>query len=75
MAEQNDCEALRAQISALQAEFEKMWIAVSAGQTPPSQYRETRRQLDALRAQYSQTCEPKAEESTLPPHITADWRS
>ncbi len=45
-----DCEALRAEISTLQQEFEGLWLQVSAGASPTPRYRELRRIIDELRA-------------------------
>lgn len=70
-----DCEALRATIDELQKEFEGLWVAVSAGGAPSARYREIRRQIDQLRAQYAAECGPPSEESSLPRHITSDWRA
>lgn len=70
-----DCEALRAEIDALQKEFEGLWIAVSAGAAPSARYREVRREIDQLRARFAAECGPPSEESSLPRHITSDWRA
>lgn len=70
-----DCDALRAQIDTLQKEFEGLWIAVSAGAPPSARYREIRREIDQLRARYAADCGAPKEESSLPRHITSDWRA
>lgn len=70
-----DCEALRAEISTLQAEFEGLWLQVSAGALPTPRYRELRRVIDGLRARYTASCGSLEEESKLPRHIVSDWRA
>ncbi len=70
-----DCEALRAEIKTLQDEFEGLWLKVSAGATPTPRYRELRRTIDELRAKAAADCGPAQEESSLPRHITSDWRA
>lgn len=70
-----DCEALRAEIKTLQDEFEGLWMKVSAGATPTPRYRELRRTIDELRAKAAAECGPAQEESSLPRHITSDWRA
>jgi hypothetical protein len=76
MAENVDCEAMRAEISRLQKEFETMWLDVSAGRSVPPTYRTVRHQLDELRAQYGRECGSSGkEESSLPPSILQDWRA
>ena len=72
---ETDCEALRAEISTLQQEFEGLWLKVSAGATPTPRYRELRRTIDELRAKAAKECGPASEESSLPRHITSDWRA
>lgn len=70
-----DCAALRTEIDTLQQEFEGLWIKVSAGATPTARYRELRHLLDDLRARYGRECGAPQEESSLPRHISADWRA
>jgi hypothetical protein len=76
MADQpTDCEELRATIGTLQKEFEGLWVQVSSGATPTPRFRELRRELDQLRAQYASQCGESSETSDLPPHIMSDWRA
>jgi hypothetical protein len=70
-----DCEALRAEIDTLQAEFEGLWIQVSQGGAGGARYRELRRILDGLRAKYTSECGANVESSSLPRSITADWHA
>lgn len=70
-----DCEALRAEISTLQQEFEGLWLQVSAGASPTPRYRELRRIIDDLRAKATAECGPAHEDSSLPRSISADWRA
>ena len=70
-----ECEALRTQIETLQKEFEGLWVSVSAGALPTPRYRELRREIDRLRAQYQRDCGTLVEDSSLPRHITSDWRA
>lgn len=69
-----DCEALRAEISTLQREFEGLWLQVSAGASPTPRYRELRRMIDDLRARATAECGPASEETALPRSIASDWR-
>jgi len=69
------CDALRTQIETLQKEFEGLWVSVSAGGLPSPRYREVRREIDQLRAQYQRECGTLVEDSNLPRHITSDWRA
>ncbi len=73
--ETTDCEALRTEIDGLQAEFEGLWIKVSAGATPTPRYRELRRIIDEKRAIYARECGTPSESSSLPRSITSDWRA
>lgn len=75
MADTTDCDALRAQIDELQAEFEGLWVKVSAGAAPSARYRELRHTLDDLRARYASECGAPKESSSLPRSITSDWRA
>jgi len=75
MAENTDCEAKRATIDALQQEFEGLWVQVSSGGTPTPRFRELRRDIDRLRAEYANDCGAASESSSLPPHIMSDWRA
>jgi hypothetical protein len=70
-----DCDALREEISTLQAEFEGLWLQVSAGSLPTPRYRELRRMIDGLRATYTANCGSLEEESKLPRRIVSDWRA
>ena len=75
MAENIDCETKRATIDTLQKEFEGLWMQVSAGATPTPRFRELRRDIDRLRAEYASECGAPSESSSLPPHIMSDWRA
>lgn len=75
MVEKSDCETLRATIDTLQKEFEGLWVQVSSGATPTPRFRELRREIDRMRAQYANDCGPPSESSSLPPHIVSDWRA
>lgn len=70
-----DCQALREQIDTLNKEFEETWLAVSRGATPTPRYRELRRILADLRAEYAGKCGAPSETSALPRHIVSDWRA
>ncbi len=70
-----DCETLRTTIDTLHKEFEGLWVKVSAGALPTPRYRELRREIDQLRAQYAKDCGNPSEESSLPPHMVSDWRA
>lgn len=70
-----DCESLRTEIDGLQAEFEELWLKVSAGATPTPRYRELRRIIDEKRAVYARHCGTPSESSSLPRRITSDWRA
>lgn len=69
-----DCDAIRAQIDTLNAEFEGLWIKVSQGNPGGARYRELRHLLDDLRARFASECGGHSEASSLPRSITADWR-
>jgi hypothetical protein len=75
MAENTDCETKRATIDTLQQEFEGLWLQVSSGATPTPRFRELRRDIDRLRAEYTNECGAASESSSLPPHIMSDWRA
>jgi hypothetical protein len=75
MADNVDCEGMRSTIETLQAEFEGLWVMVSSGGTPTPRFRELRREIDRLRAEYTNTCGAASESSSLPPHIMSDWRA
>jgi hypothetical protein len=75
MAETTDCDAKRTTIQTLQKEFEGLWLQVSAGATPTPRFRELRREIDRLRAEYTAQCGAMSESSDLPPHIMSDWRA
>lgn len=75
MAENTDCEAKRATIDTLQKEFEGLWLQVSAGATPTARFRELRREIDRLRAEYTAQCGAMSETSDLPRNIVSDWRA
>jgi hypothetical protein len=75
MAENTDCEAKRATIDTLQQEFEGLWVQVSSGATPTPRFRELRREIERLRAEYARDCGAASETSSLPPHIMSDWRA
>jgi ABC-type phosphate transport system auxiliary subunit len=71
----DDCEQKRAQIEARQAEFEQLWLKMSAGQAEvAARYRELRTELDTLRTEYRRTCGELHEKSSLPPSVLSDWR-
>lgn len=76
MTEQTDsnCESLRQEIDALQSRFEKLWLAVSGGDTAKgAEYRQVRHQLDELRARYGRECGEPHEGSSLPKSILSSW--
>jgi hypothetical protein len=75
MAETTECETLRTTIDTLQKEFEGLWLQVSSGATPTPRFRELRREIDRLRADYAKTCGAPSESSELPRHIMSDWRA
>lgn len=69
-----DCNALRAEIDALQKRFEGLWLAVSGGQTAKgAEYRQVRQQLNELRARYTSECGDPSEGSSLPPSVLSSW--
>ena len=68
-----DCTALQAEITALQTEFEALWLKMSGGGGNPARYRELRHILDQKRADFQKTCGAPSESTTLPRSITADW--
>lgn len=73
--ETSECASLRTRIDTLNAEFEETWIAVSKGALPTPRYREVRRLLADLRAEYATKCGAPSETSSLPPHMVSDWRA
>ena len=73
--QQTDCDTLRDTIDTLQKEFEGLWVQVSSGATPTPRFRELRREIDQLRAQYAKDCGTPSERSDLPRHIVSDWRA
>lgn len=68
-----DCPALQAEINALQAEFDGLWMKMSTGQGNPARYRELRHILEGLRKDYVTKCGAPSETTSLPRSITADW--
>jgi hypothetical protein len=69
------CAALKAEIDALQAEFEKTWMAISGGGGDPARYRELRGELQEKRIEFNRVCGTGVvQDSSLPRSITADWR-
>jgi hypothetical protein len=70
------CAALKAEIDGLQAEFEKVWMAISGGGGDAARYRTLREQLTEKRIQFNRECGhlTEAEGSSLPRSVTADWR-
>jgi hypothetical protein len=75
MAETTDCDTLRTTIDTLQKEFEGLWLQVSAGATPTPRFRELRREIDRLRAEYTAGCGAMSDSSDLPRNIVSDWRA
>jgi hypothetical protein len=73
--ETSECAELRTTIDTLQKEFEGLWVQVSSGGTPTPRFRELRREIDQLRAQYANQCGAPSESSELPRHIMSDWRA
>lgn len=70
----DDCKQKLAGIEERQAEFDMLWQQMSTGNTAgATRYRELRKILDDLRADYHRTCGELSEGSTLPPRILADW--
>lgn len=70
----DDCASKLAEIEARQAEFDQLWLQMSAGNTANgARYRELRHILDGLRAEYRSTCGELNETSSLPRRIVADW--
>lgn len=71
------CAALKTEIDGLQGEFEKVWMAISAGGGDSARYRVLREQLTEKRIQYNRECGhlKEAESSSLPRSVTADWRA
>lgn len=69
-----DCQERLAEIRARQEEFDGLWLKMSGGDTSrAARYRELRRILDELRADYHRTCGDLKESSSLPPSVLADW--
>jgi hypothetical protein len=69
------CAALKAEIDELQAEFEKTWMAISAGGGDPAKYREIRSSLQDKRIEFNRVCGTGVvQDSSLPRSVTADWR-
>jgi hypothetical protein len=69
------CAALKAEIDELQAEFEKTWLAISAGGGDAAKYRELRGTLQEKRIEYNRVCGTGVvQDSSLPRSVTADWR-
>lgn len=72
----DECQQRLAQIQEHQAEFDKLWLQMSGGNTSgAARYRELRHILDDLRAEYRKVCGELNEGSSLPPSVVADWRS
>lgn len=70
----DDCPKKLAEIEELQAEFDKLWLQMSAGNSSgAARYRELRHLLDDQRAEYRRTCGELNESSALPPSVVADW--
>lgn len=75
-APSGECQEKLAEIQERQAEFDKLWLKMSSGDTSgAARYRELRHILDDMRAEYRKTCGQLSESSTLPPSVVADWRS
>jgi hypothetical protein len=77
MSEPNDdrCAQLKAEIDELQAEFEKTWLAISAGGGDAAKYREIRGTLQDKRIEFNRVCGTGVvQDSSLPRSVTADWR-
>ena len=69
------CAALKAEIDSLQVEFEKTWMAISAGGGDPQKYRELRGTLQEKRIEFNRVCGTGlVQDSSLPRSVTADWR-
>ena len=69
------CAELKAEIDALQKEFEQTWLAISAGGGDAQRYRALRQELQDKRLTYNRECgSGLVEDSTLPRSVTADWR-
>ena len=72
--EGGECDKKLAQIEEHQAEFDRLWLQMSSGDSGgASRYRELRHILDDLRAEYRKTCGDLTESSSLPRKIVADW--
>lgn len=70
------CAQLKAEIDALQKEFEQTWLAISAGGGDPQKYRQLRQDLQDKRVEFNRECGTGlVEESSLPRSVTADWRA
>jgi hypothetical protein len=71
------CADLKERIDVLQKEFEKTWLAISAGGGDAARYRVLRQELGDLRIQYNRECGhlKEGENSALPRSVTADWRA
>jgi hypothetical protein len=71
-----ECEKKLEEIEERQAEFDKLWLKMSGGDSSgAARYRELRHILDDLRADYRATCGELKESSSLPSSVVADWRS
>ena len=70
------CDQLKAEIDALQTEFEQTWMQISAGGGDPAKYRTLRADLQEKRVAFNRECGTGlSSESTLPRSVTADWRA
>ena len=70
------CAELKAEIDTLQTEFEKTWLAISAGGGDAMKYRQLRQELTDKRVAFNRECGTGiVQDSTLPRSVTADWRA
>jgi hypothetical protein len=70
------CAQMKAEIDELQTEFEKTWLAISAGGGDPTKYRAIRQELQDKRVAFNRECGTGiVSDSTLPRSVTADWRA
>ncbi|MEO6351095.1 MAG: hypothetical protein ABIP53_10645 [Candidatus Limnocylindrales bacterium] len=72
----DDCAELKAEIDALQKEFEQTWLQISAGGGDAARYRVLRQDLQEKRIAFNRDCGTGlvSEDSSLPRSVTADWR-
>lgn len=68
------CAERKAEIDVLQAEFEQLWMAISAGGGDSARYRTLRLELGDKRIAYNRDCGNLIEDTSLPRSVTADWK-